>query len=115
MTNSADLHCLQRQGIAGFSRTKVKTDSILILKVLKNFVNIVETDCLMGMDILWEKTLAKHVFATLLIKEQLRGPSCSNIVSLTNLLVVKMLTALISTISNSQVFLLKKYWHICHI
>ena len=24
MTNSADLHCLQRQGISGFSRTRVK-------------------------------------------------------------------------------------------
>ena len=35
------------------------------------------------------------------------GASCSCIVSLTNSLVVKMLTVLVSTISNSQVFLLK--------
>ena len=36
------------------------------------------------------------------------GPVVQSIVSLTNSLVVKMLTVLVSTISNSQVFLLKK-------
>ena len=36
------------------------------------------------------------------------GPVVQSIVSLTSLLVVKMLTFLVSTISNSQVFLLKK-------
>ena len=36
------------------------------------------------------------------------GPVVQSIVSLTSLLVVKMLTVLASTISNSQVFLLKK-------
>ena len=36
------------------------------------------------------------------------GPVVQNIISLTSLLVVKMLTVLVSTISNSQVFLLKK-------
>ena len=36
------------------------------------------------------------------------GPVVQSIVSLTSLLVVKMLTVLVSTISNSQVFLLKK-------
>ena len=36
------------------------------------------------------------------------GPVVQSIVSLTSLLVVKMLTVLINTISNSQVFLLKK-------
>ena len=36
------------------------------------------------------------------------GPVVQSIVSLTSLLVVKMLTVLISTITNSQVFLLKK-------
>ena len=36
------------------------------------------------------------------------GPVVQSVVSLTSLLVVKMLTALVSTISNSQVFLLKK-------
>ena len=35
------------------------------------------------------------------------GPLVQSIVSLTSLLVVKMLTVLVSTISNSQVFLLK--------
>ena len=37
-----------------------------------------------------------------------QGPVVQSIVSLTSLLVVKMLTVLINTISNSQVFLLKK-------
>ena len=36
------------------------------------------------------------------------GPVDQSIVSLTSALVVKMLTVLLSTISNSQVFLLKK-------
>ena len=38
----------------------------------------------------------------------IQGPVVQGIVSLTNSLVVKMLTVLVSTISNSQVFLLKK-------
>ena len=37
-----------------------------------------------------------------------QGPVVQNIVSLTSSLVVKILTVLITTISNSQVFLLKK-------
>ena len=37
-----------------------------------------------------------------------QGPVVQSIVSLMSLLVVKMLTVLVSTISNSQVFLLKK-------
>ena len=37
-----------------------------------------------------------------------QGPVVQSIVSLTSLLLVKMLTVLVSTISNSQVFLLKK-------
>ena len=36
------------------------------------------------------------------------SPVVQSIISLTNLLAVKILTALVSTISNSQVFLLKK-------
>ena len=36
------------------------------------------------------------------------GPVVESVVSLTSSLVVKMLTILVSTISNSQVFLLKK-------
>ena len=38
------------------------------------------------------------------------GPVVQSIISLTSPLVVKMLTVLVSTISNSQVFLLKKMW-----
>ena len=41
-------------------------------------------------------------------KEKHQGPAVQNIVSLTSSLVVKMLTVLVSTISNSHVFLLKK-------
>ena len=37
-----------------------------------------------------------------------QGPVVQSVVSLTSSLVVKMLTVLVSTISNSQVFLLKK-------
>ena len=37
-----------------------------------------------------------------------QGPVVQSIVSLTSSLVVKMLTVLVSTMSNSQVFLLKK-------
>ena len=37
-----------------------------------------------------------------------QGPVVQSIISLTSSLVVKMLTVLVSTISNSQVFLLKK-------
>ena len=38
----------------------------------------------------------------------IQGPGFQSIVSLTSSLVVKMFTVLVSTISNSQVFLLKK-------
>ena len=38
------------------------------------------------------------------------GPVVQSLVSLTSSLVVKMLTGLVGTISNSQVFLLKKKW-----
>ena len=37
-----------------------------------------------------------------------QGPVVQSIISLTSSLVVKMLTVLVSTISNSQLFLLKK-------
>ena len=39
---------------------------------------------------------------------KLQGPVVQSVVSLTSSLVVKMLTVLVSTISNSHVFLLKK-------
>ena len=41
-------------------------------------------------------------------EENILGPVVQSIISLMSLLVVKMLTVLVSTISNSQVFLLKK-------
>ena len=42
----------------------------------------------------------------------IQGPVVQSVVSLTGLLVVKMLTVLVSTISNSQVFLNAKATHI---
>ena len=43
------------------------------------------------------------------IKSCTQGPVVQSVVSLTSSLVVKMLTALVCIISNSQVFLLKKF------
>ena len=40
---------------------------------------------------------------------EIQGPVVQKVVSLKSSLVVKMLTILVSTISNSQVFLLKKW------
>ena len=42
-----------------------------------------------------------------------QGPVVQSVVSLTSSLVVKLLTVLVSTISNSQVFLLKKVSSFC--
>ena len=47
--------------------------------------------------------LAKSV-----VKVKVQGPDVQSIIRLTSSLVVKILTVLVSTISNSQVFLLKK-------
>ena len=44
------------------------------------------------------------------ISNENMGPVVQSIVSLTSLLVVKLLTVLVSAISNSQVFLLNKMW-----
>ena len=38
------------------------------------------------------------------------GPVVQSVVSLTSSLVILMLTGLVSTVSNAQVFLLKKMW-----
>ena len=48
--------------------------------------------------------VAAHMHITL----KIQGPVFQSIVSLTSSLVLKVLTVLVSTISNSQVFLLKK-------
>ena len=52
---------------------------------------------------------AKIIFLIPSLPEVL-GPVVQGIVSLTSSLVVRMLTVLVSTISNSHVFLLKKMW-----
>ena len=49
------------------------------------------------------------------LKCQNQGPVVQSVVCLTSPLVVKILTVLGNTISNSQVFLLKKCECICHI
>ena len=63
--------------------------------------NVYFTD---AMDDYW----LNYMWFCLLIKEL--GPGFQSIVSLTRLLVIKILTVLLSTITNSQVFLLKKMW-----
>ena len=50
----------------------------------------------------------RGIFRLLQFSIQQNEPSCSKLVSLMSSLVVKMLTVLENTISNSQVFLLKK-------
>ena len=55
--------------------------------------------------VLWVFIALKGSF---LLESVCLGPVVQSIVSLTSLLVVKMLTALVSTVSNPQVFLLKK-------
>ena len=45
------------------------------------------------------------------VLKQKQGPVVQSIVSLTSSLVVKMLTALVSTVSDCQLFLLKKMSH----
>ena len=52
------------------------------------------------------------IFTYILTFDVFQGP-VQSIISLTSLLVVKMLTALVSTISNSQVFLLKNVSSFC--
>ena len=44
----------------------------------------------------------------LVLSDMIQGPVVKSVVSLTSSLVVEMLTVLLSTVSNSQVFLLKK-------
>ena len=52
--------------------------------------------------------LLYELFDKLQESEVLQGPVVQSVVNLTSSLMVKMLTVLVSTISNSQVFLLKK-------
>ena len=52
--------------------------------------------------------ISLFIYFLLLYIRETPGPVVQSIVSLMSLLVVKMLTALVSTIPNSQVFLLKK-------
>ena len=49
-----------------------------------------------------------EIIHTMYIMSLCLGPVVQSVISLKSSLVVKMLTVLVSTISNSQVFLLKK-------
>ena len=51
---------------------------------------------------------SKKVLCFQIIPIYLQGPGVQSMVSLTSSLLVKILTLLVSTISNSQVYLLKK-------
>ena len=54
------------------------------------------------------KTSALFKVSITIAAENIQGPVVQSIISLTSSLVVKVLTVLVSTISNPQVFLLKK-------
>ena len=56
----------------------------------------------------WKKAFYLELWQKNTQKNYNQGPVVQSIVSLMSLLVVKMLTVLVSTVSNSQVFLLKK-------
>ena len=60
-------------------------------------------------------TLDKYGSLITVITASFQGPVVQSVVSLTSLFVVKILTVLVSTISNSQVFLLKKCKSYSHL
>ena len=57
---------------------------------------------------IWARPYKKISLGVHIQTVKIQGPVVQSIISLTNLLVVKMLTAVVSTIAKSQVFLLKK-------
>ena len=63
--------------------------------------------------LMWLDTVSIDSFLTHVMLNKIRGPVVQSLVSLTSSLVVKMLTVLVSTKPNSQVFLLncKSYSH----
>ena len=62
-----------------------------------------------------ESRQAKMWFGSLLQRKEAQGPVVQSIVSLTGSLVVKLLSVLVSTISNSQIVLLKNCAKATHI
>ena len=73
---------------------------------LKDF--LMGPDCYAMLIIALDKNDIKIIFSYFSKKISSLGPVCQSIVSSTSSLMVKMLTVLVSTISNTQVFLLKK-------
>ena len=100
-----NLHCFQRQGISGFSRTRV--NQILAVFFFFFFFLICYPQFSLAPLISRTQWLSKVEFR--LEHSELQGPVVQSIVSLTTSLVIKTVTVLVNTISNSQVFLLKKW------
>ena len=118
-----DLHCLQRQGISGFSRTRVNLIPSLIwhygeskkcslsdyksrsdYNIWCDLIKVYSTCKIFASGRKKTLSLLQRILLTLSILD----PVVQSVVSLTSSLVVKILTVLVSTISNSQVFLLQK-------
>ena len=88
-----DLHCLQRQGISGFSRTRVKSD--------KSLDNI-------GLGLIYVLYISTTVIPNYHIKMKILGPVVQSVVSLTTSLRVISLTVLADSIYNILIFFAEK-------
>ena len=105
-----------KQDISRFSRIRVKLKNHNLVEVM--LLTVVYLCIFLQLELIYHirpNYPTVHLnFSKLLNKlhhkhHQL-GPDVQSIVSLLSSLAVKMLTVLVSTISNSQVFLLKKMW-----
>ena len=104
MKGVSNKHCLLT-----FSLSRILTDCCQTLFVLRLHHFALsqyscyhcEEDCLPGY-------YGNQMFAAILTQQIVQGPVVQSNISLTSLLMVKILTVLEGTLSNSQVFLLKK-------
>ena len=88
-----DLHCLQRQGISGFSRTRVKSD--------KSLDNI-------GLGLIYVLYISTTLISKYHVKMKILGPVVQSVVSLTSSLRVISLTVLADSIYNILKFFAEK-------
>ena len=79
--------------------------SVLLAELAGCWTTRIYTNKVEGVETISTKTQVSHRHS---VTAGHQGPVVQSIFSLRSLLVVKMLTVLVSTISNSQVFLLKK-------
>ena len=115
MANSADptdldLHCLQRQDISGFSRTRANQVPIRNHWLTKSDVCSFKESFVHQKYHIYPKALIFYInwYYFFYSVVWILGPFVEIVVILTSSLRVKILTVLVSTISNSQAFLLKK-------